>query len=181
MSEYDDKQVKPNGLTEREETQLPRRRAVIGYEGAYEVDDQGNVYSLSRIIGTGKTARTMSGRVLTPTPSDAGHMYVTLSFKGVTRRFYVHRLVLEAFVGPASEGTECRHLNGNPADNRLENLIWGSRSENIRDRQSHGVKLNQNQGKTHCIRGHEYTPENTYISRGFRSCKTCKREAKLSV
>lgn len=50
----------------------------------------------------------------------------------------VHRLVLETYVGLCPEGMECRHLNGNPADNRLENLKWGSHGENMRDRELHG-------------------------------------------
>jgi len=51
---------------------------------------------------------------------------------------FVHRMVLLAFVGPAPEGMKCRHLNGNPKDNRLENLCWGTSSENNRDIVRHG-------------------------------------------
>jgi hypothetical protein len=43
----------------------------------------------------------------------------------------VHRLVLLAFVGPCPAGHEVLHLNHQPADNRLENLRYGTRSENI--------------------------------------------------
>jgi hypothetical protein len=32
----------------------------------------------------------------------------------------------------------------------------------------------ENAEKTHCIRGHEFTPENTYIQQGWRQCKTCR-------
>src|SRR5436309_3088927 len=39
----------------------------------------------------------------------------------------VHRLVLEAFVGPRLPGMECRHLDGNTKNNRLSNICWGSR------------------------------------------------------
>lgn len=32
--------------------------------------------------------------------------------------------------------------------------------------------------KTHCVNGHEYTPENTYVPKsGFRNCRTCRRES----
>lgn len=34
--------------------------------------------------------------------------------------------------------------------------------------------------KTHCPRGHEYTPENTYVRLGSRNCKACRREACLA-
>ena len=49
----------------------------------------------------------------------------------------VHRLVLLAFLGPAPEGTEARHLNGDPADNRFENLVWDERRTNVSDRKWH--------------------------------------------
>jgi hypothetical protein len=55
----------------------------------------------------------------------------------VTTR-YVHQLILESFCGPCPPQQECRHLNGNAGDNRLENLKWGSREENMADKQQHG-------------------------------------------
>lgn len=51
----------------------------------------------------------------------------------------VHRLVLETFIGPCPPKMECRHLDGNPANNRLDNLVWGTRKENMRDRTYHGA------------------------------------------
>lgn len=47
--------------------------------------------------------------------------------------YLVHRLVLEAFVGPCPAGMECRHENGSKADNRLSNLSWGTHHENATD------------------------------------------------
>ena len=45
----------------------------------------------------------------------------------------VHQLVLLTFAGPPGAGQEVRHLNGDPKDNRLENLAYGTRTENILD------------------------------------------------
>ena len=72
-----------------------------------------------------------------PTPESTGHLYVNLA----TGVFYVHRLVLEAFVGESPKGMECRHLDGNPQNNNLENLKWGTRKQNIEDRRRHGSML----------------------------------------
>ena len=86
----------------------------------------------------------------------------------------VHRLVLMAFAGDPPEGTECRHLNGIRTDNRIENLAWGTHSENSVDQVRHGT--HRNISKTHCIRGHEFTPENTFIrGENYRTCRECKR------
>ena len=52
----------------------------------------------------------------------------------------IHRMVLEAFIGPRPDGMECRHLDGNKYNNRLENLAWGSHTENMQDSSRHGQR-----------------------------------------
>lgn len=52
---------------------------------------------------------------------------------------YIHRLVLETFIGPCPDGMECCHNNGNPLDNKLENLRWDTRSNNQLDSIRHGT------------------------------------------
>jgi hypothetical protein len=53
---------------------------------------------------------------------------------------YVHRLVLEAFVGPCPEGMEACHNNGDTADNRLVNLRWDTKQANVADKLKHGTQ-----------------------------------------
>lgn len=55
------------------------------------------------------------------------------------KQHFVHRLVLLAFVGPPEAGQECRHLDGDPTNNKLGNLKWGTKSENMADRDLHGM------------------------------------------
>lgn len=76
------------------------------------------------------------GRMLTGSV-DKKLGYVTVDF-GNLGRYLVHILVLETFVGPCPEGMVCRHLDGNPANNRLENLSWGTPKENGEDMVKHG-------------------------------------------
>ena len=45
----------------------------------------------------------------------------------------VHSLVLETFCGPRPKGMVGMHLNGDPGDNRLSNLAWGTQQKNIID------------------------------------------------
>ncbi len=96
---------------------------------SYAVSSQGNVWSFKQ-----KTPRKLK-----PGKERGGHLFVMLSVGGEAKHMLVHRLVLFAFVGPAPEGMECRHLNGDPQDNRLENLCWGTHSQNGLDAAKHGV------------------------------------------
>ena len=133
---------------------------VVGWEGLYDISDQGRV----------RNSRT--GRILRQWIRGK-HFQVELSNKNRSHRHcvYVHHLVLEAFVGPREEGQMGLHWN-DETDNHLSNLRWGSRSDNTRDSVRNG---NHNQArKTHCPAGHEYTPENTWVSsKGDRHCRAC--------
>lgn len=150
---------------------------VVGWEGLYEVSDQGHVRSVERTIYlVDGRVRTFPSKILIPGRRDSGHLQVALwrDNKGKTRK--IHQLVLEAFVGPCPEGMECRHDNDIPDDNRRSNLRWGTRSENHRDRVRNGI--HHQAIKTHCPRHHEYTPENTIIEHNRRHCRTCDIERK---
>lgn len=86
----------------------------------------------------------------------------------------VHSLVAEHFVGARPEGTDIRHLDGDKLNNAATNLAYGSRSENNLDQVMHGT--HPEASKTHCKRGHEFTPDNTRIeTTGARRCLTCAR------
>lgn len=103
-------------------------RDVVGFEGRYKVSDLGHVLSryTNPLTGNRKTI------ILKSAPNASGHMFVYL---GRGNKRYVHRLVLEAFVGPCPPGQECLHgPDHDPANNRLKNLRWGTRSQNMYDR-----------------------------------------------
>lgn len=53
------------------------------------------------------------------------------------RNHYIHRLVLLAFVGKCPIGMESRHIDGNPDNNKLSNLSWGTKKQNGEDRVKH--------------------------------------------
>jgi hypothetical protein len=74
----------------------------------------------------------VSERILRPGRyCKSGHVSVMLGRR--TNGISVHRLVMRTFVGKCPEGMEVLHANGNPLDNRLENLRYGTRTENILD------------------------------------------------
>lgn len=67
-----------------------------------------------------------------------GHLVVAIKPSGKKR--LVHHLILETFVGPCPPGMECRHFpDRNPANNRLNNIQWGTNEENHADRIIHGT------------------------------------------
>ena len=109
-------------------------KAVPGHEGAYDVSSLGRVRSLARRVrhvaasGT-ESSRGVPSRLLKPGLLRSGHLSVAIG-KGNSK--LVHSLVLLAFVGPYPPNEECLHLNHNPQDNRLENLRYGTRSENLK-------------------------------------------------
>jgi hypothetical protein len=101
----------------------------------YAVSDDGCVFS--RTKGTWNPG----GRwvQLRPGPNRRGYLGVELYQDGRSIHPSVHTLVLETFVGPCPPGMECRHLDGCPANNRLDNLCWGSPAENGQDKRCHGT------------------------------------------
>lgn len=109
-------------------------RPIAGFEGRYEVSDQGRVRSLRRPVARRTVARP-EPLVLQARPNH--HGYPSLQLAG--RTLCVHRLVLETFVGPRPPGMECGHLNGRSDDNRLENLRWVSHAENESHKLEHGT------------------------------------------
>ena len=149
-------------------------KPVVGYEGTYEVSNRGRVRSIDRINYRGVK---LKGVELTQFRTPHGYVRVGLCKFGKTRTTLVHPLVLEAFVGPRPEGSDCRHLNDKPDDNRVENLAWGSRSQNQYDSVRNGSHINAR--KVRCIRGHEFAGGNLYIApkTGKRQCKRCASDA----
>lgn len=115
--------------------------------------------------------RGKSGRILNPSPNSQG--YLTFSIGRMSVK--VHVLVARHFVPGRFEGSEVRHLDGDPLNCAASNLAWGTHAENVRDQLRHGTHSTAN--RTHCPKGHEYTTENTRVSNGRRHCKSCDREA----
>jgi hypothetical protein len=64
--------------------------------------------------------------------------FVSIRINGTTKTFRVHQLVLTTFVGPCPDGMEGCHNNGDPLDNRVENLRWDTHLSNIADMHAHG-------------------------------------------
>ena len=113
---------------------------IPGYEGLYKVSDLGRVKSLNRINPYG---RFVKGKILKLIRNGKyGHLMTHLCKNNRSKNYLVHRLVLLAFVGQCPKGMETRHLDGNPTNNHLINLKWGTAKENQQDSIRHGTKSN---------------------------------------
>jgi hypothetical protein len=154
-------------------TPAPERWLPIAdWEGLYEASSYGRFRSLPRRTRTG----IHGGGVLKLFPGAQGYYMVKLWRNGKSTTRMAHRLIAQTFLGPRPEGLEIRHLNDDKLDNRLVNLCYGTRSENKKDSVRNGIHPNTRQ--THCKRGHEFTPENTYSPPGqptHRVCIACTR------
>jgi len=119
---------------------MERWKPVVGYEGLYEVSDQGRVRSLDRWYDRPASRRKPKpwrrcypGQMISVAPNGAGYPRVNLHRNRKREEKLVHWLVLEAFVGPCPAGEEGLHGNDIKTDNRLSNLRWGTRSDNVKD------------------------------------------------
>jgi len=93
----------------------------------YCVNAHGDVFSLKP---HGKTKYILGPFLRKLRVSDNGHGYKCVKLEGRWR--YVHRLVLETFEAAPKSGQDCNHKNGVKSDNRLSNLEWVTRSQNMR-------------------------------------------------
>lgn len=104
----------------------------MGWGDLYEVSDVGEVRTLTSRRGS------PAGRLLTPKRGTRGYLHVDLARDGRKARYGIHRLVAEAFLGPApSAQHHPNHLNGRKDDNRVANLAWATPGEN----NSHALAL----------------------------------------
>lgn len=116
-------------------------KAVPGYEGLYEVSDQGRVRSLDRtIVRAGSPAR-YKGRVLKTAPHNGGYRSVVLSDHGAQTSYLVQDLVMEAHVGPRPPGMWVCHGDNDKTNNYLSNLRYDTPAGNHADKLGHGTLL----------------------------------------
>lgn len=138
-----------------------------GFEGIFQVSNHGRI----------RRADPVGGWVYQrPMVQPSGHLRIGRLIDGKVRREYVHRLVAMVFL-ESSPKPFVLHNDGNPANNMVANLRWGTHAENMADAVKHGkhytVRL------THCQRGHEMTDDNLLVRKSekgdwlTRKCRAC--------
>jgi hypothetical protein len=99
--------------------------------------------------------------------------YGTIKHRGRTLK--AHRVAYEMANGPIPDGLVVMHICDNPPCCNPNHLRLGTVADNNNDRDQKG--RNAHSAKTHCLWGHEFNQENTYVTRhGHRVCRACRRK-----
>ena len=114
------------------ECNVIEERPIPSHPG-YAATSDGHIISLAKISLHG---HRLKRKELSPSRHHKGYLRVKC---GSGTQYRVHRLVLEAFIGPCPDGMECCHNDGDPGNNRLDNLRWDTHSANSLDAVRHGT------------------------------------------
>lgn len=115
-------------------------KPVPDWEDRYEVSNHGRVRTLP-LEWKNQFGATIKRppRIRKPATNRTGYTVYSLYRNDSSIQYFAHRLVLEAFVGPKPDGMVCCHNDGNPANNRVENLRWDTPAANNQDQIKHGT------------------------------------------
>lgn len=106
-------------------------KPVKEYENLYMISNLGKVRSLDRITRNGRGDFIKKGKMLTNIINNMGYEYVMLKGENESKKFYIHRLVAQAFIPNPNNKKEVNHIDCNPLNNRVDNLEWVSHKENM--------------------------------------------------
>ena len=111
-------------------------RDINGWKGRYQISNLGKVKSLAREDSKGRNVRE---RILKSCKDIHGYLRISFYKEGARKMKAVHRLVLEAFKRNPENKLDTNHLNGIKTDNRIDNLEFATRSENMIHAFSNGL------------------------------------------
>jgi hypothetical protein len=114
---------------------------VAGFEGLYEVGEDGLVISKERIVKRGKFSLKIPRKVISVSRSTCGRPVVQLWRNNQRSLRTIHSIVAETFIGKRPLGMEVCHNDGDGDNNHFSNLRYGTHKENMGDMVRHGTSL----------------------------------------
>lgn len=114
-------------------------RPIKGYEGIYEISNTGSV----RNLRSDPKNRTYPYKILVPGKTVKGYQFVFLSVNGKAKNRMIHRLVAETFIPNPDGLPEVNHIDGNKENNRVNNLEWCTRKDNLKHAVDIGLRHSQ--------------------------------------
>lgn len=114
---------------------------IEGFEGYYQISNRGNARSLKNNHGTSRI------KMRVPVPCKKGYLYLLRSVGGVASRDSYHRLVAKHFIPNPEDKQTVNHIDGNKANNDVNNLEWATLGENLTHAYATGLKVHTGHGK----------------------------------
>ena len=149
---------------------------IVGYEGRYQVSNNGNVKSLARITESRKGVfQNKKEVILKSFDSGRGYLKYKLCSSG-EKTISAHKLVAMAFIENPENKSQINHLNGLKKDNRACNLEWCTGSENVIHSLNNNLKISQ-KGSEHGMS--KLTEKNVLEIRKIGRTKTLKEIGKI--
>lgn len=107
------------------------RKAIPGYEGIYDADESGDIFSV------------YLNKPISKRDDQRGYLVSTLHKGGIKKHIKVHRLIAAAFIENKNNLEQINHIDGNKKNNRHENLEWCSALQNLRHARNSGLIKNR--------------------------------------
>ena len=148
---------------------------IQGYEGLYQVSNQGRVRSLDRTVKRrNQPDLPVAGKVLSPRIGKNGYSYVILSKEAKGKTANIHRLVAEAFLDKPEGCNVVNHIDGNKENNACNNLEWCDSSKNNKHAFDTGLINKDNIAKS-VMNPNKQNKSNTSGRKGVYFNKQCKK------
>lgn len=124
-------------------------KSIKGYEGIYEINEHGQIKSVSRVRSNGKNGRgyKTKEKILKERLNRDGYYVVSLCKNSKSNNKRIHRLIAIAFIPNPYNKLEVNHKNGVRSDYSIDNLEWVTREENIQHSYDIGLRVSSNKAK----------------------------------
>jgi hypothetical protein len=116
-----------------------KRVSVFGYEGYYEVTENGDIFSIRTYYNKQKKTSRKVDIKLKSQLDKKGYYVQGFSVNNKFKLLQVHRIVWEAFFGKIKEGMQINHIDGNKTNNNLNNLEVVTPKENTQHAWRNGL------------------------------------------